>query len=292
MFARICLDGGMDQVTFEFFLSALALLPSAALAFRYNRSLFVPKGERLSLLALGVLITATNLLLISSYIWIPCGTATTLHFLYPIIVTLLSWLFYRTPVGRRVTMGLFACLAGTAFFLLENPTGNIVGISCAMLSSLTYSLYIILLAQKIKKTPAFVMVFYLLLTQLLICCAVSLSRGTLRFDYPSSVWGVLLLLAILNGIAASVLFRKGLERIGASRAAVLSLFEPIVSIVTGALVLKDPFTAYTLFGCLCTIFGLFLAMGKGGVRQDESPEYESPASGAAEKTGKPRRKRQ
>ncbi len=169
MLARFCLNTGMNQVTLEFLVSILAVPLLAVAALKTEHTLKIPRGEGKALILLGALITATNLLLLCAYLWIPTGTATALHFLYPVLVVLLSWLLFGEKVGRRIIAGLGACLAGTGFLLSENLGGNMLGIGCALLSALAYSFYIVILSQKIRTTRALVMVFYLMAVQLVIC---------------------------------------------------------------------------------------------------------------------------
>jgi drug/metabolite transporter (DMT)-like permease len=97
--------------------------------------------------------------------------------------------------------------------------------------------------------------------------------GTLQFNFPVLIWVLLLIMALVNGILACVLFRKGVQLVGANRSAILSLFEPIVSIAASALILKEAFSWATLAGCGGIVLGLAIVLGGGKSAIDDSQKY-------------------
>ena len=77
---------------------------------------------------------------------------------------------------------------------------------------------------------------------------------------PQTVSGWLLaaFFAVLVNVGAVVLFQQGTFLIGGSRAAVLSTFEPITSVLAGALLLEESVNGFTVAGTVCVIMACVL----------------------------------
>jgi drug/metabolite transporter (DMT)-like permease len=59
--------------------------------------------------------------------------------------------------------------------------------------------------------------------------------------------------ALLPGALAGLLFARGLARIGAARASVLTYLEPLVSVAIGVVIWREPATRWTAMGCAMVI---------------------------------------
>ena len=95
MFAIPPMREGMlvnSVVFYRFLFSSLAV--GAVLLLR-GSSLRVNRRELRFLIVLGLLYAATSLVLTSSYVYIPSGTATTIHFLYPVVVSVVMSLVFK-----------------------------------------------------------------------------------------------------------------------------------------------------------------------------------------------------
>ena len=71
-------------------------------------------------------------------------------------------------------------------------------------------------------------------------------------------WGMSLLFALLIAVGASVSFQVGVKEVGAQRAAILSTFEPITSIVVGILAFSEPFGLKTALGVVLILAAVLI----------------------------------
>ena len=90
--------------------------------------------------------TGTPLLLFTAYQYIPTGTTTTIHFLYPAMVVLACVLLFREKLSKIRGISVALCLAGI-LLMVDTTVSNlsITGVLIALASSITWAAYIILL---------------------------------------------------------------------------------------------------------------------------------------------------
>lgn len=88
---------------------------------------------------------ATILLLNVSYEMIPVGNATSLHFMYPIFVSLILYYYYRNQFSKRQVIALCLSVVGIVCFMDISNMGNLLGMLLALCSGFTYAMYMVLL---------------------------------------------------------------------------------------------------------------------------------------------------
>lgn len=201
----------------------------------------------------------TPLLLFSSYRYIASGTATVFHFVYPAAVILIEIIFMRSKIRMGNIVSILICVIGIIMFYTPGQEISLTGSGIALLSGVTYAIYIVLLSSfRYKEISGFVFSFYVALICSVVLFAVCLAGGTLSL--PSSVPGFLLcvLFAVLINVGAVVLFQRGTFLIGGQRAAILSTVEPITSIFIGALVFDEIILLRTGFGAFLVILASIL----------------------------------
>jgi len=108
---------GVNAMTLVFLRNVLALPVLAVLAKLQNKTLKIPAK---SLGAIGLLAAfgccATPVLLFSSYHYIPSGTATVFHFIYPCLVVVIGVIFLKKRVQVGTLLSLLLCLGGICLF--------------------------------------------------------------------------------------------------------------------------------------------------------------------------------
>jgi drug/metabolite transporter (DMT)-like permease len=227
----------------------------AILAFSTKGSLKVDTKAlpKISLIAImGCCITP--LLLFISYTHIPSGTATVFHFIYPAVVALGEFIFLKNKLKTGHIISAVICIAGIALFY--NPTNqiNLTGSFYALLSGITYATYIILLSSfKQKNISAFTFSFYVASICSVAMFFVCILTGQLSLPQSVSGWLLVVLFAFSLNVGAVVLFQKGTFLIGGSRASILSTFEPITSILAGAVIFSETLGILTIIGTVLVV---------------------------------------
>lgn len=209
----------------------------------------------------------TSVLLYESYRFAPSGMDTTIHFLYPVFVMVLSVLMGREKPQWRlvvaVVIALVALLCIIQPWTVRGARGE--GVILALASSLTFSCYVLFLGRNdIRKVDASVLVFWLCLSAGLFCIALALaSDGPLKeasLVMGSSRLRFLILQPLVTSVVASTLFAFGAQRIGGTRASILSMFEPATAVVVGALVLGESLSPWFGMGFLLLLCSVYLTV--------------------------------
>ena len=62
-----------------------------------------------------------------SYSYIPVGSATVLHFLYPLFVCLFNFLFYKQTLNQKQMLCLALAIVGV-FCFIDNTSSSMIGL--------------------------------------------------------------------------------------------------------------------------------------------------------------------
>lgn len=253
--ANIAYDNGLNSLSLVFYRNLFAL-PILYLPIRLRgEPLRVSRQEFTNILPLSILgFCITPALLFTSYNYLPAGTSTTFHFIYPAMTILGGVVLFRQKVGWGRVFCVLLCSVGILLFYEPGGALDPFGSAIALASGVTYALYIILLDYfRLESLSRFKLSFYISATCAAVMLVVCLVTGTFRLPGNALCLGVCFLTAFLAGAAANVLFQNGTLIIGGQRASILSTFEPITSIVTGVLIFSDPFPLRSALGTVCVL---------------------------------------
>lgn len=196
----------------------------------------------------------TPLLLFSSYNYMPSGAATVLHFVYPAAVVIGELLFLKKKLTKGQLLSIILCVAGIALFYNPENKLDLTGSVIAILSGITYASYIILLSGfKYKEISGFAFSFWVSAISAVIMLIVCLATDTLTLPTSLGGWLLTILFAVSLNVCAVVLFQKGTFIIGGSRAAVLSTFEPVTSVLAGIVFFNEGASILTILGTVLVL---------------------------------------
>ena len=111
-FSIALLGSGMSAATVLFYRMSVAALLIGLVAAAQRKSFVITAREFVIIVGLGWLYAGTSLGLILSYSLIPSGIATTIHFLYPILVTFLMIVFFREKRSAGLVVAAVVSLLG------------------------------------------------------------------------------------------------------------------------------------------------------------------------------------
>lgn len=253
LFAMPLLNGGAPVENVLFFRYALSVLMLGCwLAFR-RESFRVSSRQLVRLVILGALFTMSSLFLFEAYRFIPSGMATTVVFLYPVLVAVIM-VFLRVYPTWQVWFSIILTFVGV-YILSKNDGTHAVqtkGLVIAGCSALAYAMFIVIInrSKMIRKVSNTLLTFYALLVGSAVFCIKALAGGhslMLGID-GAGAWANLVGLAVLPTIVSTATLALATRKIGAAKASVLGVFEPITAILVGALAFGEPVTANVIIG--------------------------------------------
>jgi drug/metabolite transporter (DMT)-like permease len=173
-----------------------------------------------------------------------------LLYTYPAFVTLAALALGQATPSLRIGVALVVASAGLALVLLAAGTGafDLTGALLALAASLTYTTYILISDRIIGDVDPFALAALVLTGATASFAVVGVGSGSLDLSLPGEAWLWLTLIALVSTVVAVSAFFAGLRRVGPSEAAILSTFEPVVTVALAFAALGERMTAAQLAG--------------------------------------------
>ena len=186
LFALPVIRGGMGVDSVMFYRFALSSAVVGAYLLLRRADLRVTLREFGVLFGLGALYAFTALLLTIAYLYIPSGVATTIHFLYPLLVAAIMALFFKDRISVSVMVAALAAVAGV--WLLSGGTDAAVGmkgLTLALATVATYAVYIVGVNKScVQHMEGLKMVFFILLSATIIFAGNLFVKGEIPESIP------------------------------------------------------------------------------------------------------------
>jgi drug/metabolite transporter (DMT)-like permease len=202
-----------------------------------------------------LLYTSSSIFLFEAYKYIPSGLATTLIFLYPVLVALIM-VFLRVIPSWQVWLAIVATFVGVIIMTQSDSTQeiNFIGVLLSLGSALVYALFIVIInrSKTISSISNSLLTFYTLSVGAIIFFSqIALSDTSITTGIENKTdWLNLVGLALLPTIVSTATLAISTRNIGATKASVLGVFEPITAILVGTLVFGEALTNNIIIGIL------------------------------------------
>ena len=259
LFAKPLYKAGLtpDNVLFYRYLFALAGL---VLMVKLNGSPFRFKKKELPWLLLnGVMMFLSSLFLFLSYEVMDVGIASTLLFVYPVMIALIMTLGFREKMSLVALASIVIALSGVAALC----TGDNVswrGIIYVILSALAYAVYIVCVkVSPLKNMSSDTLTMY--------CLAVGTVGFIVRQDFGCSIpaipptvlaWTCAVLLALLPTMVSLYATALAIRFVGATATGILGALEPLTGVAIGVLVFGEELTIRLGAGIVLILIGVVL----------------------------------
>jgi drug/metabolite transporter (DMT)-like permease len=164
-----------------------------------------------------------------------------LLYTYPAFVTVAALALGRATASVRALSALVVASAGLVLVLLAAGTGtfDLPGALMALGASLTYTTYILVSDRIVGETDPSALAFLVLTGATASFTAAGTATGSLDLALSGEAWLWLILIALVSTVVAVSAFFAGLRRVGPSEAAILSTFEPPVTVALAYLALGE-----------------------------------------------------
>lgn len=258
LFAKPLMNDGASTEAILFFRYGIAVILLGIYLLLKKESFKINLKQVGVLLALGLLYTASSTFLFEAYKYIASGLATTLVFLFPVMVAIIM-VFLKVVPSWPVWLSIVATFAGV--MIMTGGTGaeavNPTGIWFSIASAFVYALFIIIInrSKVISSVSNSLLTFYsLLIGSFVFFTRCTLSGADLMTGLDGgTAWLNLIGLAVLPTIVSTATLAIATRNIGATKASVLGVFEPITAILVGTLVFGEALTWNIIAGILISI---------------------------------------
>ena len=251
VFGKLAFDAGVGVITLlvaRFGLAAVALWALLAVRRTLPRA---PRRNVLAALALGAVGYATQAgLFFAALTRMDASLLALLLYTYPALVTAAAIALGRETASRRRAGALLVSSSGLVLVLAGAREGGLdaLGIAMGIGAALTYTAYI-LVSHAVTEDLAPLPLSTLVTTGAAVTFGlVGIASGRVDSGFAAEGWLWLGLIALVSTVSAIVLFFAGLKRVGPSTAAILSTFEPLVTVLLAFLAFGEALTALQLLG--------------------------------------------
>ncbi|MDE6562600.1 MAG: DMT family transporter [Muribaculaceae bacterium] len=243
---------GMNPVSVLLFRYLMGLPVLAVVMAVRGKSFSLKKSEIIPTMVLGVLMALSSLALFESYNYMNSGVASTLLFVYPVMVAVMMIMFFH----EKFSVSTVICLVvmGSGLVLLMKPQGDATlsafGCLLVMLSALTYALYIVMVnvSKSVKNIPTTKLLFYVLGWGSLVYVGMIACGSELTVPAQNWGWLNLLALAVIPTVISLGFTTRAIQLIGSTPTAILGALEPVSAVVLSVIVLGQSLTFQDIMG--------------------------------------------
>ena len=195
---------------------------------------------------LSALRAITSVTLLIGYANISSGIASTINFMYPVIVTICMMLFF----GEKRSLADIAAIGVSIFgvYLLASGDSIIVeggntrlGLICSLISAFSFAAYYIVMKQvradKIEVVKFTTWIMMLSALYFIVCAFIFEGRITLVKDFGS--WLNILGLGLWATMISNITGVKAIRRIGPTHTSILGALQPVTAVILGVLFLGE-----------------------------------------------------
>ena len=259
LFALPLYKEGMDPDSVLFFRYLLAI-PILGIMLKARGRDFKLKRQEFKLFVLAsILVSVSSLTLFSSYNYMDAGIASTLLFIYPLIVALIMILGFKEKMTWQTKLCLLLVLLGIGL-LYKGSDGAILSLTgCILvfLSATSYASYMVLVNKSILKDIATLKItlYVLLFGFFLFLFCVDFGHSLIIPDQWCS-WGNILALAIFPTVISFLFTTIAINYIGSTPTAILGALEPVTAVVIGVTIFNEILTPRLMVGIVFIILSV------------------------------------
>lgn len=270
LFALPLYKAGMNPDSVLFFRYLLAIPLLGAMIKARGRNFRISRKAILPLFIMGILMAVSSLTLFESYNFMEAGIASTLLFIYPIVVAIIMAVFFKERLQPVTVLSIALALAGIGMLYRssEGATLSLTGTILVAASAVSYASYIVGINKPVLKGIATLKVtFYILISGL----TVFASRFILGEDFITPepeqwyLWGNLIALAVFPTAISFLCTTSAIQYIGSTPTAILGALEPVTAIFFGITVFGEDLSLREGTGIAMIIVAVTMVIAGGNI---------------------------
>lgn len=266
LFALPLYADGMDPISVLFLRYIIAIPILAIMLWWRGHSFKIQKKDLTPLALFGILFALSSITLFNSYNYMDAGIASTILFVYPIMVALIMAIFFKEKLSLQTSLCIAMALVGIALLYIgkDNVTLSLTGTLLALASALSYAIYIVGINKtRIKDMPTIKVTLYVLLFGWFAWAIVALTRGSLATPSQWYIWINILMLSILPTIVSLTCTTIAIKHIGSTPTAILGALEPVTAVFFGVLIFNEQLSGKDYIGLVLIIIAVTLVVAGG-----------------------------
>ena len=214
---------------------------------------------------LSMLRALTSITLLIGYANIASGIASTINFMYPVIVAMCMMIFYGEDRSWANVIAIVISILGV--YLMANGDGLVIqggnttlGLVCSIISAFSFAAYFLAMkktrADKIESVKFTTWMMLLCAAYFIIGAFIVDGRITLAINFKS--WLNILGLGLWATMVSNFTGVKAVRRIGPTLTSILGALQPLTAVVLGILFLDEHLGPRTFVGITLILVAVFI----------------------------------
>lgn len=261
LFTLPLMQKGMTSDSILFYRFLAATLALGAMLVIKRESFRIAWRDVPMLVLLSFFYTASATFLLYGYEVMGAGIATTLHFTYPVFVTLLMGVLFRERASWVTWISIVLAVGGVAKLSLQGGEMrlDVMGVMVVLLSSVGYASYIIAVNKsRIRDMHSRKLAFYVFVfTTLLFALKNGVGEGLQPLPDAVSVLNIVLL-AVAPTVISNITLLLAVRYIGGTTTSILGALEPVTAVCIGAFLFGEVFSWNEAFGIALILVAVVL----------------------------------
>ena len=188
--------------------------------------------------------------------YIGTGLAMVIFFTYPTIVALLNWFFHR----YKITLFYYVSFVLTAvgIFLLsdrEQITFDLYGILLAFLAGISYSFYMLITKKQAQNLNPILSSFVISIGNSVLFLALALFDHSFFVPTAPLIWANIFGVSVIATVFPLFLLLISLKYINSTKASIVSVLEPVVTVIIGVVLLSESLSWVQIVGIVIILAG-------------------------------------
>lgn len=252
-----------DVLSYRWLVAAVVLV---LYAFSKKKTLRLNSFDELwKVLLLSSLRAITSITLLVGYANIASGIASTINFMYPVVVALCMMLFFGEQKSWINIGGIALSIIGV--YLLASGDGLTVeggntplGLACSLISALSFAAYYIVMkrtkADKIEVVKFTTWIMLMSAVYFIICGLIFNGKITIVTDFKQ--WMSILGLGLWATMVSNFTGVKAVRRIGPTLTSILGALQPLTAVILGILFLDEHLSGRTVAGIILIMVAVMI----------------------------------
>ncbi|HIP81285.1 MAG TPA: DMT family transporter [Leucothrix mucor] len=195
-------------------------------------------------------------------------------FTYPIMVALLSWLFFKEKITLNILASLVVSYIGVSFlFFNEAPNTSTAGVvndgkvalgtALVALAAFSFALYVIFSKAFISRLGTLIFTSLMMSSSLVFILIHFFATHELSdLNVSPKLWMLVGFLSVFSTFIPSFFTSEAIHRIGATRTSIVGTIGPVVTIILAVNLLDEAFGLPQIIGLLLVLLGVSLLRAK------------------------------
>jgi drug/metabolite transporter (DMT)-like permease len=249
---------GTEAVTSAFYRIVIGWVLLAPYCLIQKKLKIARKDMWIALLA-GVVFASDIAVWNTSILLISATVSTLLANLAPVWVGLMSFIFLRKKSGWLFWVGTVIALAGMVVLVGYRDILGLkfnTGILLAIVSSMLYSVYILLTKGVLQRVATITFMFYNMLGAGVFLWLINLIKGINLVSFSANAWLNFIGMGVICQLVGWLTINYAISRLPATKTTVALLSQTIVTAIIAAILLHEKLALKEIIGSVIVLFGI------------------------------------